>query len=273
MNFLGLQRDIDPINSQTIFSLWGFPINNTTLSIVLVTFFVIFSYIFFIRKFKMRPGKLQVFIEMVYGEINNFIFQIVSNRKRTSDLIPIIGSLFVFLFLSNLLSVLPIIGNITFDGKPIFRAPTADYSTTFSIALGSLIVIHILMIKNFGIFGYIEKFLKFKTLYLGFKKGISEGFVALVDFFMGLLDIIGEIAKLLSVSLRLFGNIYAAGMVLGTVISGIIAYVLPSIFTGLGLLFGAVQAVVFSALITVYYVLSLPEDSSENIQNEGEIII
>src|SRR3989338_6366634 len=107
----------------------------------------------------------------------------------------------------------------------------------------------------------------------GFRRGITDGLISMVDFFIGLLDIFSEFAKLFSVSLRLFGNIYAAGLVLGTVIMGISAYVLPAIFIGLGLLFGFVQAVVFSALIAIFYILSLPESSLEEIEHEGEIII
>lgn len=268
INFLGIQREIDSVNSQIIFHIAGFPISNTTLAIVLVMVFIVFSYMVFIRKFSLRPNKIQTFIEIVYQGFYNLLFQIVSSKKKTNDLIIIIGSLFVFILFSNLFAIIPIISSITFDGKSMFRAPTSDFSTTLPLALGSLIVIHILSLKNYGLLGYIGKFLKFKEVYLGFKKGISSGFISLIDLFIGLLDIISEFARLLSISIRLFGNIYAAGLVLGTVISGIIAYVLPSVFIGLGLLFSVVQAVVFSSLITIYYILSLPENSLEEIENE-----
>ena len=233
MNFIGIQRDIDPVNSQTIFNIGSFPINNTTLAILLLLILIVISYALFFRRLSLRPGKTQVLVEMIYEQIYSFLLQIVSSKKKANSLITIIGSLFIFILLSNLFAIIPIIGSITFNGKPIFRSPTADFSTTFALALGSMIIIHIISIKEFGVFGYLGRFIKLKEVY----------------------------------------NIYAAGLVLGTVIMGISAYVLPAIFIGLGLLFGFVQAVVFSALITIFYILSLPESSLEEIEHEGEIII
>ena len=273
MNFIGIQRDIDPVNSQTIFNIGSFPINNTTLAILLLLILIVISYALFFRRLSLRPGKTQVLVEMIYEQIYSFLLQIVSSKKKANSLITIIGSLFIFILLSILFAIIPIIGSITFNGKPIFRSPTADFSTTFALALGSMIIIHIISIKEFGVFGYLGRFIKLKEVYNGFRRGITDGLISMVDFFIGLLDIFSEFAKLFSVSLRLFGNIYAAGLVLGTVIMGISAYVLPAIFIGLGLLFGFVQAVVFSALITIFYILSLPESSLEEIEHEGEIII
>lgn len=268
MNFLSIQRSIDTVNSQTIFDIFGFSVNNSTLAIFLILFFVVFLYFFVIKKFSLRPNKSQVLIEVVYEEIENFIFRIVSNRNKTNMLLPIIGSLFIFIMFSNLISVLPIIGSFTFNGTSIFRAPTADFNTTFALALGCLIIIHFASVKSFGIWGYINRFFKFQDLYFGFKKGIGQGLLSMINFFIGLLDIVGEFAKIVSISLRLFGNIYAAGMVLGTVMTGIVAYIIPSIFTGLGLLFGLVQALVFSALVIVYYMLSMPENSFKEIEDK-----
>jgi|SRR3989344_3248288 len=273
MNFLGVQRPIDTVNSQTIFSVGGFPINNTTISIALLALLLLFFYVIVIRKFVMQPGKMQIVVETIYQQVETFLFRITSSKKKARDLVPVIGSVFVFILLSNWLAVLPVLGSITFDNKSLFRAPTADYSTTFSLALGCLIIIHFESIKHFGILGYISRFFKFKDVYIGFRKSIGEGMLSIIHFFIGILDIISEFARLVSVSLRLFGNIYAAGMVLGTVMTGIIAYFVPAIFTGLGLLFGAVQAVVFSSLITIFYMLSLPESSPEAIEHEGEITV
>lgn len=257
-NFLSIVREIDSINPEIIFSIGGFGISNSTISIFLVIIFVLFVCFGLIRRFSISPKKGQVVIELLYHGIAGFVSQLAGDKKKGEKLIPIIGSVFLFILFSNLFGSIPGLTSFTYEGKPLFRPPTADFNTTFSLALGSLIIIQILSIKDFGILGYIGRFLKFKDVFLGFKKGMAKGFIAIIEFLIGILDIISEIAKVVSLSLRLFGNMYA-GLVLGTVISASVAYILPSAFVALGLLVAVVQAIVFSSLITVYYTMSLKE--------------
>lgn len=264
MNILQIIRPTDSVNSETIFRILGFPVNNSTLCIILMVFLFAFFCFFVVRKFKIMPGALQTVVEMIYEAIENLILQLTASKRETKMLLPFVGSVFIFVGISNLLGSLPAITNVTFDGKSILRIPTADFNTTFAIALSAIIIIQIMSIKDFGIFGYIGRFLRFKEVYLGFKKGIKSGVISLVDFFVGFLDIISEGAKIISLSLRLFGNIYA-GMVLLVVISRIMAYGLPSFLMGIGLMFAIVQAIVFGSLITVYYSLSVRNKSEEDI--------
>ena len=107
-------------------------------------------------------------------------------------------------------------------------------------------------------------FIKIKELYNGFRKSFKDGLFSIIDFFIGFLDIISELAKVISLSLRLFGNIYA-GIVLTSVIFTGMAYILPSVWVGMGLLFAIVQAVVFSSLITAYYVLAVKLKSEDDV--------
>jgi F-type H+-transporting ATPase subunit a len=109
----------------------------------------------------------------------------------------------------------------------------------------------------------LGKFFKFKEVFLGFKKGFMEGFMAVIDFGIGLLDIVGELAKDVSLSLRLFGNMYA-GEVLATLILGAFAFVLPLTWTTMSLLSGTVQALVFGSLVTAYYMLAIKPDEESN---------
>ena len=88
-----------------------------------------------------------------------------------------------------------------------------------------------------------------------------EGFIAFIEFLIGLLDIFAELAKVVSLSFRLFGNMFA-GEVLAVLILGSLAYLLPALWLSMSILFAAVQAIVFGALAAVYYTLSLkPEDN------------
>ncbi|NCN39261.1 MAG: F0F1 ATP synthase subunit A, partial [Candidatus Aenigmarchaeota archaeon] len=114
----------------------------------------------------------------------------------------------------------------------------------------------LISVRDYGILGYIGKFIKIKDLYEGAKKGIGAFILALIDFAIGFLDIISEVAKVVSLSLRLFGNMYA-GQVLATVILGGFAYGLPAIWMVMGTLSVVVQTLVFALLVTAYYTISV----------------
>lgn len=267
MNFIQLERAIDTIAPQIIFQIGNFPISNSTLFIIFIIILISITIFFTIRKFSLNPKPVQVVFEIIYESIEDLLNQITGQKKYTEILYPFIGALFIFIGLSNLLGFIPGLTSITYNNISILRTPTADFNTTFSLALSAIIIIHLISIRDWGLFGHLGKFFKFKEVYFGFKKSISDGFVSIIDFLIGLLDIIGEIAKIISLSLRLFGNLYA-GIVLATVIMGAFAYFVPVIWTALGILFGVVQAVVFGALVTAYYMMAIKIKEDEEKEDE-----
>lgn len=255
-----LEREISSVNPETIFSIGSFRISNTTLLSLLILFALIGFCFFSVRKFKLRPNKTQTLVEFLVEQMIGLISQITGSKKHAEIIFPLVASMFVYIGISNLISIVPGLTSITIDGKALFRSPTADFNTTFGLALGSIVLLNFISLRDYGFFGYIGKFFKFKDIVLGFKKGIMDGFMAIIDFGIGLLDIVGEIAKIVSLSLRLFGNMYA-GEVLATLILGAFAYVLPLTWTAMSLLSGVIQALVFGSLVTAYYMLAIkPED-------------
>lgn len=119
---------------------------------------------------------------------------------------------------------------------PYLRAGTADLNTTIALA-----TISVIMIQVFGFmyqqFGYFSKFINFSNP---------------INFFVGLLEIILEFAKILSFSFRLFGNIFA-GEVLLAVITFLVPIIVPMPFYGLEIVVGVIQALVFAMLSVVFY--------------------
>ncbi len=192
---------------------------------------------------------------MVYEAISDFLTSIVG-KDRSEFVIPIVGSLFVYIGVSNLIGIIPGLTSFTYGGHEIFRVPTTDFNTTVGLAIGSVIFLQVVSIMDFGLFGHFGKFFKFKEVFLGFKKGIGAGLMAFIDLFVGIIEFIGEFARIISLSFRLFGNMYAHE-VLAVVIMGAFAYVLPAVWSTMGLLVGVVQALVFGSLIAVYYSLSI----------------
>ena len=256
LNFLQISRPIDLIYSETIFTIAGFQINNSTIFIFLILLLCALFCFYVVTRFTLLPGKIQGAVELVYELIENLVLQITGSKKQTKFILPFVGSIFLFVLFSNLMGILPGLTNITYNGKALLRIPTADFSTTFSLAVASMAVIQIMSIKDFGMLGYVGRFIKIHEVYFGFKDGFTNGMISVVNLFVGFLDIIGEIAKVVSISLRLFGNMYA-GIVLATVIGGIMAYVLPVFLVAMGLLVAVVQAIVFTSLVTIYYMLAI----------------
>lgn len=264
MNFLRIQRDIAPIEPEVITHLWGIPLTNTFFLILLIILLlVLFAYLY-VRKFTIIPNKVQNMAEVMYEGMLDLVQQITGNSGRAEKIFPLIGALFVFIGIANIIGLIPGITSFTYGGEmSLFRTPTADFNTTLGLALAMVLLIQVASIRDYGILGYIGRFVRVKELIQGFKKGIKEGFIAFIEFLIGFLDIIAECAKVISLSFRLFGNMLA-GEIIAILILGAFAFVLPALWLSLNLLFAFVQAIVFGALVAAYYSLSVKEESEKS---------
>ncbi len=264
MDFFRLERDIFNVKPEIIFEFFGFYIANSTMLIFLIAFIFLFVGIFFISKFKIIPNNFQLIIEIIFEKTSKLIKKVTSGHSHTQKILPVILTILFYFVVSNIiLIVVPGLSSITYNGTSIFRTPASDFNTVFGIALVAIIIINYFAIKEMGTFSYLGRFFKFKEVFLGFKKSLSKGFIALINFFVGLLEIISEFAKIISLSFRLFGNIYA-GEVLSIVLLGSFIYVLPAMWNLYGGFIGILQAVIFAALIAAYYGLSV-ETKKKNI--------
>ena len=256
------KRDISTIGPSTIFEIGGFPVTNSTLFMVLVTILLIVFVVIALRKKSLIPGKGQAFFEIVYEAVERQINTITASSYHTKRVLPIIGSIFIFVGISNYFGLMPGLGSITFDGKSLFRIATSDFNTTLGLAFGAIVVLHFVSIKDFGLWGHINKFIPIKQLGEDMKKGALAPIYMFVTILIACLDIVGEFAKAVSVSLRLFGNMYA-GDVLTTVLIGIFAFLLPSFWVAFGMLGALVQTIVFGSLITVFYMQAAGPEPGE----------
>lgn len=257
-----INESIPNINSDALGSVGVFTVANSTATIILITLiFIIVS--LFARSFTLMPKKFQGFCEVTYEAILKFIAQIVGDVEHAKKIIPFVGSLMVYLAVANLLPMIPFISsfylNIKGEHVELFRGATTDFNTTFGLAVAVVVSMQILGMKEQGVFGYLSHFIRIKQVFVGFKKGLSHGGEAIIGFFVGLIEIVSEIAKMLSLSLRLFGNMFAHE-VLTVILLGAFSFVLPVLWMGMGVLVGIVQAVVFSALVTIYYSLVLKQE-------------
>ena len=203
------------------------------------------------KKISLKPGKLQNGIEYFLEILLGYFDQVTGDRKRTIRFLPLVGSVFFFILLSNWLGLLPGTGSITWGGKMLLRPANTDLNLTVAMALTSVIASHLFGLFTVGIFTHLNKFIQIGTLIKSFKHGPVAVLTAVIEFGVGILEIISEMAKVISLSLRLFGNIFA-GEVLMTVMSSLVAILVPTPFMMLELLVGLIQAGVFAMLTLVY---------------------
>ncbi len=257
---------IPPLAAETIFQIKGFPITNTYInsSIVLVLFFILG--LILRKKTREIPDKVQNFAESIFEVCLKYVDQVTHDRRKSLKFLPLVGSLFFFIVISNWLGIFPGIGSIgrwlSVHGEvelvPLFRPANTDLNMTLAMAVLGISATHILGIVAVGFWRYANKFVKLLDIWRSFRRGGMSIFVAFVEFGVGLIEIFSEVAKIVSLSLRLFGNIFA-GEVLLTVMAGLIAFVVPLPFVFLELLVGFIQAVVFSMLVLVFLSIATME--------------
>ncbi|TVR23839.1 MAG: hypothetical protein EA396_02620 [Anaerolineaceae bacterium] len=143
-------------------------------------------------------------------------------------------------------SARPYIFHIT----PFVRGPATDLSFTIGLAILAIVVVQIYGVRALGP-GYFEKFINLSAVGNAGKRPLG-----LIDFIVGLIEIISEIGKIVSLAFRLFGNLFAGGVALMAV-TFIFAMLMPGVIYGLELIIGAVQALVFAVLTLVFSVQAM----------------
>lgn len=192
------------------------------------------------KNMKIGPdiSRWQISLEVIIGYIREQIKEIT--QQEPDQFIPFLGTLFLFISLSNLLAIVP-----------GYHPPTGSLSTTAALAICVFFAIPIFGIAKIGTLKYLKQYLEPSILMLPF-------------------NVIGEFSRTLALAVRLFGNIMS-----GTLIAGILLIIaplfLPIIMQVLGLLIGQIQAYIFTVLATVY-IASATQAESELYQkklNEG----
>ncbi|MBI5222741.1 MAG: F0F1 ATP synthase subunit A [Candidatus Magasanikbacteria bacterium] len=249
---------IPTLAPETIFHIGSFSITNTMLNAWLAILIFLILGIFVSRSVKLKPGRLQNTCEFFLESVLGYFDQVTGDRKKTLRFLPLVGSVFFFILLSNWLGLLPGTGSIKLGHNMLLRPANTDLNLTAAMALTSVLASHVYAFFTIGVFTHIGKFVAIKNIFLSIKKGPIAIFTACIEFMVGLIEIVSEIAKVLSLSLRLFGNIFA-GEVLISVISALVAALVPTPFMLLELLVGLVQAGVFAMLTLVYFAVATSE--------------
>ena len=227
------------LKAEELFSFGGFVVTNSLFLTFIVSLLLTLVSLVIYRKISIVPGKLQGGAEMLMEGFLDLMNSTLGSKEKAERYFPLIGTIFIFILTSNLLGIFPGVGSFTIDNGihkvPLFRSPAADLNFTLAFAVISVMATNILGMMAVGVLPHIGKYLNFKNP---------------IKFFIGILEFVSEIAKIISLSFRLFGNVFA-GEVLLTIIFFLAPYVIPLPFLFLELFVGLIQAFLFAMLTLV----------------------
>jgi F-type H+-transporting ATPase subunit a len=232
-------------------------ISDTIITMWIVMAVVLAGAILMTRGGKLVPGPAQNIFEAVYEGLSDFGIGLAGPKAR--PYIPIFAAFFLLILFDNWVGLLPFVGRVEF-----LRAPSSDVNITIGLALVSFLIFHIEGIRHLGLGGYLGKFFPVYE----FRHGIGAGFIAM---FVGLIELMLEFVKPVTLSMRLFGNIYGGEVALGVITSLTIALV-PVALIGLELMLNAIQALIFSVLTLMFIVLAIESHHVEEGQVAEEAV-
>ena len=217
-------------------------ISNTILTMWIVMALVLTGAILMTRGGKLIPGRAQNLFEFAYEALHDFGVGLAGPKAR--PYIPIFIAFFLLVLFDNWIGLVPPVGKIE-----QLRAPSSDVNITIGMALISFTIFHVEGFRRLGVRGYLGKFFPFGA----FRHGLGAGVIAV---FVGLIELMLEFVKPVTLSMRLFGNIYGGEVALGVMTSLTIAFI-PVALIGLEVMLNAIQALIFSVLTLMFIVLAI----------------
>ena len=225
-----------PSISSTILTMWI-----VMVLLLLVAFLVT-------RGMKLIPGRVQNVVEWAYEFGCDFAVGIGGEKSRRYY--PIFAGFFVFILFSNWSGLVPPVGKIE-----QLRAPTSDVNITLGLALTSFVLFQGEGFRRLGVRGYLGKFFPIGE----FRHGIGAGILAM---YVGIIELFLEFVKPVTLSMRLFGNIYGGEVALA-VISALTLAVVPVALLGLEALLNLIQALIFSVLTLMFIMIAIEGHGEE----------
>jgi F-type H+-transporting ATPase subunit a len=252
-----------PLKPAALFSIGKFTVTNS----MFVTWIVAIAIIVFaqtaMRKVKPVPSGAQNFWEWLVEGLYNFLEAVIGS-ELVRKTFWFFATIFIFILFLNWFGLIPGVGTIGWGhydavtgsfhvDRPLLRGANADLNLTFAMAAVFFVLWIIWALQANGVGGFLFHLFGPK----GESKGILKVLMALVFFAVGLLEIVSIIFRPISLSFRLFGNIYAGENMLESMAALVpsLAWLIPIPFYFMELLVGIVQALVFMLLTAVFTLL------------------
>ena len=244
----GLQVHLAP---EVLGHFFGIPLTNTLFTVWVVMVILILFAVLYRKKISMVPNIFQVIVELAVGEAYNYIRDVLENERYTRIFFPIIMTIFLFILSLNWIGLLPGIEGFGVYQKSAEGLQFVSFlhpgNTDLNITLGFTIVAFV-TIEIAGI--VILGFLKYGNKFVNFKSPMS--------FMIGVIELFSELARLISFSFRLFGNIFA-GKILILVALLFVPFIVPVPLMAFELFVGFIQAFIFAVLTLFFIKLAIEE--------------
>ena len=232
------------LKAEPIFHVGSFPITNTLLMTWVVMLVLGIMAILVGMSVKKIPSRVQTFFELVFGGLLDYIETVLESRNLALKFFPLLATIFLFILFGNWLGLVPgfeaiMITTEATHGEPalLFHPINTDLNTTLALAIIAFLVIEVTGVVMIGVLKYGGKFVNVSSV---------------IGFFVGIIELVSELARLIAFSFRLFGNIFA-GKVLLAVIVFFIPFVVPVPLMLFEIFVGFIQAAIF-ALLTLFFI-------------------
>ncbi len=221
----------------------GFPITDSFITMIAGSLLLILFVFFISSKFTLVPGKFQMLVEDLVDGVRNYTIETLENEEVGKKVYPLIISIFIFILFFNLIKFIPGFEVLKFGDHHLFKSLHSDLNMTIAMAVVSFVVVQALGISILGFFKYGSKF-------INLKKPMSIP--------IGILELVSELSKLVSLSFRLFGNILA-GTILMVILEEVSHIGLPIPVMFFEIFVATLQAAIFSMLTLFYIKLAISE--------------
>jgi F-type H+-transporting ATPase subunit a len=239
------------IDAEPLFSVGPLTVTNSMVGAVVTSLILLLVAWYVTRRSTLVPSRLQTAVEFPIEWIGNIVEGTGGTRWRSFA--PLVISIFLFVLFANWLGLLPGVGTIgLFEQEhgeqvlvPFVRSASADLNFTLGLAIVSFFAFIGFGVKANGVKGYLKHTFVANPAYM--------------TPIMTPIHLISELSRLISLSMRLFGNVFAGEVLLATMLA-LVPLIVPIAFLGLELVFGFVQALVFALLTMTYVILAIAEN-------------
>ena len=248
------------IEAEELFRLGPLSVTNSMIGALLATLVLLLAAWYVTRRSSLVPGRLQSALELPVELLSGIV---AGSSSRWRGYVALVLGFFLVILVANWIGLLPGVGTIGITHVdetgheamiPIVRPASADLNFTLGLALVAFVMFVYWGIKANGPRGYLKELLG-EPLYMA--------------PLMFPINLISEFSRLISLSMRLFGNVFAGEVLLATMIA-LAPILIPAVFLGLEALFGFVQALVFALLAMTYIGTAIAEHHSSGHDDHGE---
>lgn len=230
---------------------FGVPITSTLVMSWLVMSVLVLFTVTLYRNTRLVPNKLQSSVEVLIGGAFDYVSDALESRKLARTYFPLLMTIFIFILSLNWIGLLPGVDAIGImkdvHGEevlvPFLHPANTDLNITISFALIAFFAIEIIGIFSLGFFKYGSKFINFSSP---------------LAFLIGIIELFSELARLVSFSFRLFGNIFA-GKTLLIIAMFFVPFILPVPILAFEMFVGFIQAFIFAVLTLFFIKLAIAE--------------